>query len=272
MTSQKTEKKRISSKIFVALAALTLVSCCFLGTTFARYTTGTTSGSAGADIADWEIVVEDGSSGSATGEFLVVSPKMGAYSESVRVNTIAGSEAVITIRNMGQVSADVTVTIDTESYQYYVKNYTVNGGKVVIGDDGSYEWTEAVLEDGEYYYDQEGRQYQWDATNHCPLYYNGQNWVADTCWTGTANLSSIITPGTLSIDGADPADSKSYKATLATGGEIKLNITGAKWTSDFTSETNIGTVGDKRDTWIGENVLKVGYSFSWEAVQSSEQP
>lgn len=52
MTSQKTEKKRISSKIFVALAALTLVSCCFLGTTFARYTTGTTSGSAGADIAD----------------------------------------------------------------------------------------------------------------------------------------------------------------------------------------------------------------------------
>ena len=286
MTSQKTEKKRISSKIFVALAALTLVSCCFLGTTFARYTTGTTSGSAGADIADWEIVVEDGSSGSATGEFLVIQPvgqgreNDDAVSETTdRVNEIPGSGAVISITNKGQVKADVTVEIDTSSYTYYVKDYEVNGGQVVI-ENGRYKWTEAKLDSTQpdkLYYDQEGREYKWDFTNNCPLYFDGQNWKADAWWTADGNLKTIIQPGTLSIIGAT-GEGNTYTATLATNGTVQLKITGATWTSDVVGENVINDAsypehtfpGDLRDTWIGENLLKVGYTFTWEAVQSAD--
>ena len=287
MTSQKTEKKRISSKIFVALAALTLVSCCFLGTTFARYTTGTTSGSAGADIADWEIVVEDGSSGSATGEFLVIQPVgQGQTSDDAitadidRINEIPGSGAVISITNKGQVKADVTVEIDTSSYTYYVKDYEVNGGQVVI-ENGRYKWTEAKLDSTQpdkLYYDQEGREYKWDFTNNCPLYFDGQNWKADAWWTAAGNLETIIEPGTLSIIGASADSGNTYTATLATNGTVQLKITGATWTTEFVGEKVITDAGypqytfpgDLRDTWIGENLLKVGYTFTLEAVQSAD--
>ena len=286
MTSQKTEKKRISSKIFVALAALTLVSCCFLGTTFARYTTGTTSGSAGADIADWEIVVEDGSSGSATGEFLVIQPVgQGQASDSAisdstdRINEIPGSGAVISITNKGQVKADVTVEIVEGSYTYYVKDYEVNGGQVVI-ENGRYKWTEAKLDSTQpdkLYHDQEGREYKWDFANNCPLYLDTEDWKADAWWTA-AGLDDIIEPGALSIVGASADSENTYTATLATNGTIQLKITGATWTSDVVGENVINDAdypahtfpGDLRDTWIGENLLKVGYTFTWEAVQSAD--
>ena len=286
MTSQKTEKKRISSKIFVALAALTLVSCCFLGTTSARYTTGTTSGSAGADIADWEIVVEDGSSGSATGEFLVIQPVgQGQTSDDAitadtdRINEIPGSGAVISITNKGQVKADVTVEIVEGSYTYYVKDYEVNGGQVVI-ENGRYKWTEAKLDSTQpdkLYHDQEGREYKWDFANNCPLYLDTEDWKADAWWTA-AGLDDIIEPGALSIVGASADSENTYTATLATNGTIQLKITGATWTSDVVGENVINDAdypahtfpGDLRDTWIGENLLKVGYTFTWEAVQSAD--
>ena len=266
MTSQKTEKKRISSKIFVALAALTLVSCCFLGTTFARYTTGSTSGSAGADIADWEIVVTDGNtSGSVADDFLVISPEGNDYGSEVRVNKIEGSGAVITITNKGQVNAEVTVTV-SGTKTYWVKDYTVSGGQVVI-ENGRYAYTERELVDGQTYHDQEGREYTWDGTNFRPLYSVTGVDTASAEWT-TYGLDDVITVGALSVVGADsPAT-----IVLGTDDSITLAVAGATWTSDFTGETNIGNAGNARDTWIGENVLKVGYTFTWEAVQTDAEP
>lgn len=35
-----TQKRKLVSKLFVAVVVLTLVSCCFLASTFARYTSG----------------------------------------------------------------------------------------------------------------------------------------------------------------------------------------------------------------------------------------
>ena len=45
-----TKKKSIFIKLFVALVALTLISCCFLGSTFARYTSED-SGTASVNVA-----------------------------------------------------------------------------------------------------------------------------------------------------------------------------------------------------------------------------
>lgn len=264
MTSQKTEKKRISSKIFVALAALTLVSCCFLGTTFARYTTGTTSGSAGADIADWEIVVTDGNtSGSVADDFLVISPVGEAHDSDERVNTIEGSGAVITITNKGQVNAEVKVTVSSTK-TYWVKDYKMNGAEVVI-ENGRYAYTEKELVNGQTYHDQEGREYTWDGTNCRPLYSVTGVGTASDEWE-TYGLDDVISVGALSIVGAESP------ATIVLGNDdsITLAVAGATWTSDFTGED--GSDGDARDTWIGENVLKVGYTFTWEAVQTDAEP
>lgn len=48
------QKTRIASKLFAALVVLTLISCCFLGTTFARYTS-TSTGKAIIRVANWSI-------------------------------------------------------------------------------------------------------------------------------------------------------------------------------------------------------------------------
>lgn len=283
MTSQKTEKKRISSKIFVALAALTLVSCCFLGTTFARYTTGTTSGSAGADIADWEIVITDGSTGgTGTGEYYVIQPDgVGREngdtitSGSERENEISGSGAVLTITNQGQVNAEVKVTITKQADEsYWVKDYKMNGAEVVI-ENGKYVWSEAPLVEGRTYHDQQGRAYTWDATNKQPLYTTNGVAAAPEEW-GTYGLDDILEVGALTIkDGTSGTP-----IILGTGDSVTLQIGPSTWTTDFENETAITDggypsntfPGDLRDTWIGENLLKVGYTFTWEAVQTDEDP
>lgn len=54
-----TNKKSIVSKLLLGLVLLTLISCCFLGSTFARYTSGG-SGSASTGIANWSIDITGG--------------------------------------------------------------------------------------------------------------------------------------------------------------------------------------------------------------------
>lgn len=51
---EKSDKKRILTKILIVIAALTLLSCCFLGSTFARYVTSG-SGTAATGVAKWDI-------------------------------------------------------------------------------------------------------------------------------------------------------------------------------------------------------------------------
>ena len=48
------QKSRIVSKLFAALVILTLISCCFLGSTFARYTSKST-GTASVGVAKWDV-------------------------------------------------------------------------------------------------------------------------------------------------------------------------------------------------------------------------
>lgn len=290
MTSQKTEKKRISSKIFVALAALTLVSCCFLGTTFARYTTGTTSGSAGADIADWEIVVEGPSSGTGTGEFLVISPDQDAYNEDTnstdpRVTEITGSGTVVKITNNGQVDAKVKVSVGS-TQTYWVKDYQMNGAQVVI-ENGKYVWTEAPLvdDDGQTtYHDQQGREYRWDSTKMAPEYQTSPGvWEVPDEWNGASNDGKVGIAAILSVGGlsSSVAAGQDGYISLASGKSITLTVGSASWTTDFTGDTQITNPsysaeplmpGDLRDTWIGENLSKVGYTFTWEAIQDSQIP
>ena len=60
-----TKKKNIASKLVLVLFVLTLISCCLLGSTFARYVSGGT-GSASVGIAKWEIDITGGGTSGAT--------------------------------------------------------------------------------------------------------------------------------------------------------------------------------------------------------------
>ena len=99
---EKTEKKRILSKVLIVLAALTLLSCCFMGSTFAKYVTNG-SGSASMTIADWDVAIVNEQQGNVT--ITDLSPDVDGVSHSTRWIKVA------VIRNSGDVSADVTVSV-----------------------------------------------------------------------------------------------------------------------------------------------------------------
>lgn len=99
---EKTEKKRILSKVLIVLAALTLLSCCFMGSTFAKYVTNG-SGSASMTIADWDVAIVNEQEGNVT--ITDLSPDVDGVSHSTRWIKVA------VISNSGDVSADVTVSV-----------------------------------------------------------------------------------------------------------------------------------------------------------------
>ncbi len=108
-----TKRKSIVSKILLAIVALTLISCCFLGSTFARYTSGGT-GSAGTSVAKWDVGFDTEGQTEITKTKL--SPSMGEYkgADDKRTNS-TGKILVATLTNSGDVDASVTITVGDET-------------------------------------------------------------------------------------------------------------------------------------------------------------
>ena len=103
-----TKRKSVVSKLLLLVALMTIVSCCFLGSTFARYiSTGT--GTATIPVAKWSIKVGDTGSGAA--QFAKLSPLAAPYEEgTVRANT-SGKIFVAYMSNGGDVDALVEFTM-----------------------------------------------------------------------------------------------------------------------------------------------------------------
>ena len=112
---EKSDKKRILTRVLIVIAALTLLSCCFLGSTFARYVTNA-SGSASVGVAKWDIDVSNATDGAVTEvAFGELSPSMAAWENGkTRVNQCGEAEAATTISNKGEVNAAVTITLGTD--------------------------------------------------------------------------------------------------------------------------------------------------------------
>ena len=282
MENKKTEKKRIFSKLTVCVAALALVSCAFVGGTFARYTTGETTANGGANIADWYIDVEDGSD--ENDKVFTISPYhlewggTGA-TNGPRKNVITGSQTSLKVINKGEVSADVVLTL---SDNIVVINKVINeSGELVEG---------VTLEADKSYTDRAGNEYTWtgNATDGFYPYFTAKGeGVSDkdynelkTAWAEMKLYKSddtgIIAIGDLAVEAytseGNAVDSVTQAGkhifTLGTDAYVVVTVGGATWTSDTTSATD-GDNGDIRDTWIGENIAKVGYTLTWSAVQSS---
>ena len=114
-------KKHLKSKIVVALVAVTVLTCCFVGSTFAKYTS-TKESSATVTVASWDIT---GVTDTETHNFTfdtnnsVLSPATTGVDST---NTVTSGSLVIT--NNSAVSATLTFDVENSEVNYKVAEPT----------------------------------------------------------------------------------------------------------------------------------------------------
>ena len=102
------QKNRAVSRMFFLILMLTLISCCFLGSTFARYVT-TDDASAKFDVASWKVSHAEGDT---VAEFGNLSPSMKDYTAAGGEDATNSTAKVLvaTITNDGDVDALVSLS------------------------------------------------------------------------------------------------------------------------------------------------------------------
>ena len=240
-----TKKKNLIARICGLLIVLTLISCCFLGTTFARYTSGV-DGTASVQVAKWDIDFNGGAA-SATNtlevEFGKLSPAMDDWqgNDNARTHVIDQSNAAMSIENKGDVKAEVTISIvgDITFYNNAETPSEVTG------------WGEAFAVD--------------------------ENGYMTTAPSETEAVNTIHLQYAVTTESTQPAEkandwkdvSTSTTVTLAEKGGVAYIWVRAIWTSN---DGWGAQKSDAMDTWLGENIGSVGAQLSIVAVQASELP
>lgn len=250
------QKTRIASKLFAALVVLTLISCCFLGTTFARYTSNN-SGVANVSVAKWEIAFTDnnGLTWDDDVDFGKLSPNMTGWTQgmsSTELTNSTGKIALGAIENKSEVDAQLTVTFaDTPTYA----GATFDGTGYYYGSD---ETANTVQGDG-------ASEAQVDALFSIEVWYTSTPTPADA-----SDYASYTSGKELTLKAAGKAGE----------GETSIVYFWAEvtWTTDYgasgitADEWNKGALQDAIDTWVGENITNVKWGLSYTAVQASELP
>ena len=234
MENKKLEKKSVLKKLTIGIAAMALISCAFVGGTFARYTTGEKEIPGGVNVADWKIeVIEDAA------DIFEFTPNMEAYDSAPRTKTVSEGGKILEIKNSGKVAATVTIKVDTGSYVMEDKEgnlaqfpeYSVVNGEAVNA--------------------------EWESVTVSNIFTLGGLTVQ---YSGSTTTEDGDTQGTVTT----------YTITLKAGESVIVSVGEVIWTSDLTGEN--GAYGDLRDTWIGENISQIGYKMTWSAVQAEELP
>ena len=115
-----TQKRKLVSKLFVAVVVLTLVSCCFLASTFARYTSGG-SGRGTVNVATWKITGEG--EGQINAQFNQLSPSMDEYDNSNPRTHSTAPVLVATITYEIDVNGILTLTVGKETITKTAENW-----------------------------------------------------------------------------------------------------------------------------------------------------
>ena len=234
MENKKLEKKSVLKKLTIGIAAMALISCAFVGGTFARYTTGEKEIPGGVNVADWKIeVIEDAA------DIFEFTPNMEAYGSEARTKTVSEGGKILEIKNSGKVAATVTIKVDTSSYVMEDKEgnpaqfpeYSVVNGEAVNA--------------------------EWESVTVSNIF-------------TIVGLTVQYSGSTTTEDGDTQGIVTTYTITLQAGESVIVSVGKVVWTSDLTGEN--GAYGDLRDTWIGENISQIGYKMTWSAVQAEELP
>ena len=227
------EKKRIVSKLFAALVVLTLISCCFLGSTFARYTS-TGTGTASVQVAKWDIDITGGvAEGSTDIAFDKLSPNVnsaGDMSEN-HTNTTARKQ-IVSITNKGDVDATVTINLGDIALQDINKAWYSQETSSTTAPSAAEAAAVFSITFYSIDFDEDG------------------NYTTTLYATGSTEGNSSITLY------AEVTWTTYYDNT--TGSAI-----GNAWK---------GVNADKLDTWIGEHIASVHWTLSYTAVQGSQLP
>lgn len=255
------EQKKSTSKVIVRsaliLLLLTLISGCFLGSTFARYVSKG-EGDLSGEVAKWSIT-ETSTDGTGTaavdlGDF---SPNMNKYNNAVRTRSLS-DVGLFKITNEGDVDAFLYLTIA--------------GASVTPASDDTITTTVTA-----YGYDDGG-------TNASTTAYVFDQDPTDTYEPSSSEFAQVFAiTATVTYSGSTTQDQTYYILKPNDSIKVSVNVT---WTSDLSGDNeNDKTVpedmfpeaagvvyGDLRDTWIGENIAAVGFSYSWYALQGSELP
>lgn len=234
MTRQNTEKKRTLSRLLVVLAALALLSFCFLGTTFGRYTTGAT-GSGTGNVALWDIAITGDAVGTTSTalDATMISPDIDNAFSATANNRVQNSGKILiaTITNNSNVAADVSVALTSTTF-------TLSGsyGNGINAEN----WTTGA----------DATQWQVEQVLTVKLY-----------WDDTKKFT----------DGGEATGTMQLAAKEGETTESVYIFAEITWTSMDTYYAN-ENVANAIDTWIGENVTDIVCNFSYTATQASELP
>lgn len=124
-----TQKRKLVSKLFVAVVVLTLVSCCFLASTFARYTSGG-SGKGTVEVATWKVTGEG--AGQINAQFKQLSPSKDAYVDAARKHSTA-PVLVATITYEIDVNGILTLTVGEETITKTADDWGTYGEEAIKG-------------------------------------------------------------------------------------------------------------------------------------------
>ena len=239
------QKTRIASKLFAALVVLTLISCCFLGTTMA---------------AKWDIDFTGPATGNATADFGKLSPSQTGYADLEENETDTSHSTaytlVATIKNNSDVAANVTVSANATPT---LTTATVGGTTVSFDATGYSYGTEEgqknkVVGKG-------ASQSQAEALFSIALYYS----YSETSSTDSG-ATKIESNTVIALEDSEETNNTAYIYAIVT------------WTTDYDAvgagadNSNNGALQDAIDTWVGENVTNVKWDLSYTAVQASELP
>lgn len=257
--------KKLFLRSVAALAALTVVSCGLLGSTFARYIS-TSEGDAVTGIAKWDVELDNKFPNTAA--IMAVQNKLspdveGAFNGTTdRVQSTGGALA-LTITNQGDVDANITVSTGDLELIYYSKYsddaqtaYDSWGSGFAVAEDGtitapSNAEANAVIK-MEFAYSTD--------SNSVPT----QDWKS-------------LTEIAAEINGQNSTGIKlSAKSGDAEGGSFYFFVR-ATWTSRdkyfYGKDPDTAEkMSNLLDTWFGENIVAVGQRITFTALQSSELP
>ena len=256
--------KKLFLRSVAALAALTVVSCGLLGSTFARYIS-TSEGDAVTGIAKWDVKLDNKFPNTAA--IMAVqnklSPAVGAFNGTTdRVQSTGGALA-LTITNLGDVDANITVSTGDLELIYYSK-YSDDAQTA----DDSWGSGFAVAEDGTITAPSNAEA---NAVIKMEFAYStDSNSVPTQDWKSLTEIAA-------EINGQNSTGIKlSAKSGDAEGGSFYFFVR-ATWTSQdkYFYGKDQGTaekMSNLLDTWFGENIVAVGQRITFTALQSSELP
>ena len=289
--------RKLLWRITAVLAVLAVVSICFVSGTFARYVSNR-NGSTVTEVAKWDIDFTDGTK-PVTNNFTVkvgkLSPDKDEYGtldgddkqsagDGYPGQRVKTTDAVLALQitNSGDVDATLTITPPAQNaltfYGYNADGKISWGGGFAIGEDGkvtapTQEEARAVIT----------MQF---ALTPKPI-------TADSkvTWQSLSelNLDKLILKAAAQGSGAGgtAGDDTSTGDGTQAGDETQTTETSvyyfyvrSVWTSrdeyyyqqSQQNQQTAAAMSDGLDTWLGENIAKLGGEFTFSVVQASELP